>query len=131
MNDAKTAAMVQDVIDEATKKILKIFSARNGGGAAGKNRSGEKRRSVKRRSPTPDTNLGRIYDYLMRRVGKEVMSKELEKLLKTRREAGPRVSGDAASVSSNINHLKKLYRLDIERVAVGLYKLNPGKRRAN
>lgn len=84
---------------------------------------------VKQSVPKPETNMRRIYDYLMRRPNELVASESLEELLKTRREPGNRVSGDAACVSSNISYLKKNYRIDIERVSVGVYRLHKPKRR--
>lgn len=84
---------------------------------------------MKQKLPTPGSNVGLIYECLLKNANKEVGSKKLEKLLVTRREAGERVSGDAASVSSDVNYLRKYYGFDIEVVEVGVYKLHVPKRK--
>lgn len=84
-----------------------------------------------KKAPKADSNIGLIHAYLDANANRIVPSAKLEKCLKTRVEPGERVSGDAASVCSNINYLRKRYGFDIETVRVGVYRLNkPTKRRA-
>ena len=65
-----------------------------------------------------------IYAYLLKRVGKAIESADLEKCLRVRTKPGERLSGDAASVGSDVNYLKKYYGYDIETVEPQVYKLH-------
>lgn len=105
---------VSEIID--IKAIVKA-AARN-------KRHTHVKRTIKRKAPKPTSNVGLIYDYLLRHANSIVKSKRLEKLLTTRRAPGARQAGDAASVCSDINYLKKYYGFDIEKIGVGVYRLN-------
>ncbi len=111
------------LISAAAKSILDAVDS------SGRQRQRSKKRSIKRSSPVEDSNVGMIYAHLLARQNKRVKSAALEKLLLNRREAGERSSGDAASVSSDVNYLKKYYGYDIEVVEPGVYVLHHPKRK--
>lgn len=126
MNEAKLKALIVKAAVEAVTKNLDVSEivrlSKNGAGRS-------KKRVVKQKLPKPGSNIGLIYEFLLRHANTNVSSKRLEKLLLTRRVPGERVSGDAASVGSDINYLKKYYGFDIETVKVGVYRLHQPKRR--
>jgi len=123
------SSIVKAVVEAVTNGLDVSEIARAMNGATRRSRSRTSKRVVKRKSPKPDSNIGRIYDYLLRHANTNVASRRLEKLLLARREEGERLSGDAASVCSDINYLRKYYGLDIEIVRVGVYRLHSPKRR--
>lgn len=80
--------------------------------------------------PEPGSNVGRMLAYLRAHPNQPIESRPLERLLVNRREKGERSSGDAASVCSNVNYLRTKYGCDVERLEVGVYRLNvPSRRR--
>jgi len=89
-------------------------------------RAGE--RIMSRTEPKPGSNVGMMIECLKTNANKPVKAKQLAKLLLNRREQGERVSGDIASVGSNVNYLRKKYGYDVETVEVNVYKLHVPKR---